>query len=57
MENQHYFHMCQKCHRIVEKVYQKGYCRECLTLHFKGFQGMLNQGHALNKKIEKKKSH
>ena len=49
MEQQRYFHMCQKCHKIVEKIYQKGYCKSCLVEHFKEFQPLLNDAHAVGK--------
>lgn len=47
MSNQRIFHMCQKCHTIVDKVYQKGYCKNCLVQHFKEYHSILNNSHAL----------
>ena len=45
MDKQSYFHMCQKCHSIVEKVYQKGYCKSCLAEYFQKIQPILNYAH------------
>ncbi|MDH4199584.1 MAG: hypothetical protein OEV66_04305 [Spirochaetia bacterium] len=46
--------MCQKCHKIVDKVYQKGYCKKCLVEYFKGFQSILNNNHPLKPVVPKK---
>ncbi|MDH4262362.1 MAG: hypothetical protein OEV78_04880 [Spirochaetia bacterium] len=47
MSGQQFFHMCQKCHQIVEKVYQKGYCKKCLVEYFREYQSILNESHAM----------
>lgn len=50
-ENQYKFYTCQKCHKMVEKVYQKGYCRACLGEHFRSLRKVINLTHPLQKKI------
>jgi len=48
-EKQVRFHMCQKCDRMVNKVYQMGYCKKCITEHFKIYREILNGAHAFNR--------
>gem|GEM_PF-2405797 len=55
MAGQQSFHICQHCHQIVEKVYQKGYCKSCLVDYFRKYQGVLNESHALKSDNVKKK--
>lgn len=45
--------MCQKCNKIVEKVYQKGYCKSCLVEYFNGYKPLLNESHAMNSALVK----
>ncbi|MDH5720763.1 MAG: hypothetical protein OEZ13_09140 [Spirochaetia bacterium] len=45
-EKQVHFHMCQKCDKMVNKVYQMGYCKKCITDHFKIYREILNEAHA-----------
>jgi len=48
MDEQRSFHMCQKCHKIVDKIYQKNYCKSCLAESFKAFKPMLDTSHAMS---------
>jgi len=54
--NQKHFHVCQKCHAIVDQIYQMSYCKECLVEYFKKYHPLLNKSHALtpSKPVRKK---
>ncbi|RME87998.1 MAG: hypothetical protein D6767_10920 [Candidatus Hydrogenedentota bacterium] len=47
------FHRCQNCGKIVEVVYQKGHCRDCIEVSLKKLTPLLNQAHPLSKHSEK----
>ena len=45
-DKQRKFHRCQKCGILVDMVYQKGYCKDCLSAYFQALRPMLNNAHA-----------
>ena len=44
------FHVCQKCNQIVENIYQKGYCKNCLMIFFQPLKKVIDNAHASREK-------
>ncbi len=45
------FYICQSCDQIVENVYQKGCCKNCLITSFQSLKNIINEAHASNRRI------
>ncbi|MCB1146318.1 MAG: hypothetical protein KDK41_06790 [Leptospiraceae bacterium] len=46
MHEQSGFYRCQCCGKIVDRIFQKGYCRDCLVTMFKPLRSILDENHA-----------
>ncbi|MDH5718275.1 MAG: hypothetical protein OEZ22_11665 [Spirochaetia bacterium] len=38
--------MCQKCHNMVSQVFQKGYCKNCISDHLALYRNLMRISHA-----------
>jgi len=47
VDKQHKFFECPECSAIVERVFQKGICRNCLNKKLKSVRLVIDKNHAL----------
>lgn len=47
IDKQQKFFECQECSSIVERVYQHGICRSCLTRKLQAVRLIIDKNHAL----------
>lgn len=52
-DKQQKFYQCPECSSIVERVYQNGVCKSCLSSKFQAVRLVIDNNHALQKAPEK----
>jgi hypothetical protein len=52
-DKQQKFYECPECSAIVERVYQNGVCRSCLTKKFQTVRLVIDRNHALQDSLAK----